>query len=249
MKDEREILEKLDELAEQLRFYQELGVDLVIDSGRDSEKKELKKEGAELGLTPLQETMSLADEEWQAEWDRLIKRILNCTFCPLYRGRTQAVPGEGNRKAELMFVGEAPGRDEDLQGRPFVGRAGQLLTKIIQAMGFEREQVYIANVIKCRPPENRTPKPDEVKACSPYLIKQIELVRPKVIVALGKVAAEFLLQTNKSMSELRGNFGEYNGIPVMPTFHPSYLVRNEGNKEIKRMVWEDMKKVLKLLGR
>ena len=146
-----------------------------------------------------------------------------------------------------MFVGEAPGRDEDLQGRPFVSRAGQLLTKIIQAMGFSREEVYIANVIKCRPPENRTPRPDEIKACSPYLLRQIDLIKPRVIVALGKVATDFLLPSSKSMSELRGQFGDFQGIPVMPTFHPSYLVRNEGNKEIKKMVWEDMKKVLQLL--
>jgi len=146
-----------------------------------------------------------------------------------------------------MFVGEAPGRDEDRQGRPFVGRAGQLLTKIIEAMGFKRQDVYIANVVKCRPPENRTPRPDEVKACSPYLLRQIELINPRVIVALGKIAAEFLLQTDKSISDLRGHFGQFEGIPVMPTFHPAYLVRNEGNREIKRLVWEDMKKVMKLL--
>jgi len=250
LKDRKEILETLQELEEQLRFYGELGFELVIDSKTMGDKRELKKkQETGLGWPRSSEAISSSDPEWQAEWDRLIKRIMNCTFCPLYRGRTQAVPGEGNRKTELMFVGEAPGRDEDLQGRPFVGRAGQLLTRIIQAMGFEREEVYIANVIKCRPPENRTPKPDEVKACSPYLIKQIELIKPKVIVSLGKVATDFLLPTSKSMSELRGNFGEFAGIPVMPTFHPSYLVRNEGNKEIKRLVWEDMKKVLKLLGR
>ncbi len=251
MKDKKGIAEKLKELEEQLQFYKELGVEFLIKPEPNRPEKESEKEGGSTGLklSVPEAPCRLSEEEQQTEWEKLIRRIMSCTFCPLYKGRTQAVPGEGNRKAELMFVGEAPGRDEDIQGRPFVGRAGQLLTRIIQAMGFEREHVYIANVIKCRPPENRTPKPDEIKACSPYLVKQIELVKPKVIVALGKVAAEFLLQTNKSMSELRGNFGEYAGIPVMPTFHPSYLVRNEGNKEIKRMVWEDMKKVLKLLGR
>lgn len=251
MKSKKEIIETLQELEAQLKFFQELGVEFLIGPGQvQSEKRSGKSKEVEgLSLSAVDERRILTDEEWQAEWEKLIRRIMNCTFCPLYKGRTQAVPGEGNRKAELMFVGEAPGRDEDLQGRPFVGRAGQLLTRIIQAMGFQREEVYIANVIKCRPPENRTPKPDEVKACSPYLVKQIELIKPRVIVALGKVAAEFLLNTNKSMSEIRGNFGQYAGIPVMPTFHPSYLVRNEGNKEIKKMVWEDMKKVLKLLGR
>ncbi|HEK85586.1 MAG TPA: uracil-DNA glycosylase [Candidatus Aminicenantes bacterium] len=197
-------------------------------------------------LVNLEPVTGVTDNE-EAEWDKLIHQIMVCRFCPLYKTRTKVVPGEGDRRARLMFVGEAPGRDEDLQGRPFVGRAGQLLTKIIQAMGLSRSQVYIANVIKCRPPENRTPKPEEIKACSPYLLKQIELIKPKVIVALGKVAVDFLLPGAKSMSEVRGNFGEFSGIPVMPTFHPSYLVRNEGNKEIKKMVWEDMKKVMKLL--
>lgn len=241
--NDREIVEKLEELECQLEFYQELGVDFLV-SQSNAERLNKKETGQ---LIHLETTDNQAGDE-EAEWERLTRQILGCRFCPLFKTRTQAVPGEGNRKARLMFVGEAPGKDEDLQGRPFVGRAGQLLTKIIQAMGFDRQQVYIANVVKCRPPENRTPKPDEVKACSPYLVKQIELIKPKVIVALGKVATEFLLQTTRSMSELRGNFGEYRGIPVMPTFHPSYLIRNEGNKEIKKMVWEDMKKVMKLLG-
>jgi len=204
---------------------------------------EEKPAGELIGLKKETESHPFQAEEWQ----KLINRIRDCRFCPLFQGRTQAVPGEGNCQARLMFVGEAPGRDEDRQGRPFVGRAGQLLTKIIEAMGFKRQDVYIANVVKCRPPENRTPRPDEVKACSPYLLRQIELINPRVIVALGKIAAEFLLQTDKSISDLRGHFGQFEGIPVMPTFHPAYLVRNEGNREIKRLVWEDMKKVMKLL--
>ncbi|MGB9894083.1 MAG: uracil-DNA glycosylase, partial [Candidatus Saccharicenans sp.] len=220
---EEDLIEALRGLKTQLEFYQEIGVEFLL-SPAEPEKPSQKPSQGLIELSSLPESAS----EDPAEWEALIKKILSCRFCPLYKTRTQAVPGEGNRKAKLMFVGEAPGRDEDLQGRPFVGRAGQLLTKIIQAMGFSRDEVYIANVIKCRPPENRTPKPDEIKACSPYLLKQIELIRPKVIVALGKVAAEFLLQTSKSMSEIRGSFGEFQGIPVMPTFHPSYLVRNEG---------------------
>jgi len=237
------LVEVLDGLISQLEYCKDLGVDFFVqaEAGKSGKKSAQK-------LIDLAGFQAEAPEDPE-EWETLTKKILNCRFCPLFKTRTQAVPGEGNRKASLMFVGEAPGRDEDLQGRPFVGRAGQLLTKIIQAMGFSRDEVYIANVIKCRPPENRTPRPDEIQACSPYLLRQIELVQPKVIVALGKVAAEFLLQTTKSMSEIRGNFGEFRGIPVMPTFHPSYLVRNEGNKEIKRLVWEDMKKVMKLLGR
>ncbi|MDI6848988.1 MAG: uracil-DNA glycosylase [Candidatus Saccharicenans sp.] len=243
--NEKGIVERPGQLLARLEFYRDLGVEFLVSPRKtDSRKREaevgtglLKPEGFSGGPA--------ADD--REEWDRLIRRIMACQACPLFKGRTQAVPGEGHRQASLMFVGEAPGRDEDLQGRPFVGRAGQLLTKIIQAMGFSREEVYIANVIKCRPPENRTPRPDEIKACSPYLLRQIDLIKPRVIVALGKVATDFLLPSSKSMSELRGQFGDFQGIPVMPTFHPSYLVRNEGNKEIKKMVWEDMKKVLQLL--
>ncbi|HPP23345.1 MAG TPA: uracil-DNA glycosylase [Candidatus Saccharicenans sp.] len=240
--EEKEIIEKLENLENELRFYQQLGAGFMVGKQKKPADEE-KPAGELIGLKKETESHSFQAEEWE----KLIRRIRDCRFCPLFQGRTQAVPGEGNCQARLMFVGEAPGRDEDLHGRPFVGRAGQLLTKIIEAMGFKRQDVYITNVVKCRPPENRTPRPDEVKACSPYLLHQIELINPRVIVALGKVAAEFLLQTNKSMSELRGHFGQFKDIPVMPTFHPAYLVRNEGNREIKRMVWEDMKKVVKLL--
>ena len=240
--EEKEIIEKLENLENELRFYQQLGAGFMVGEKKKPADEE-KPAGELIGLKKETESHPFQAEEWQ----KLINRIRNCRFCPLFQGRTQAVPGEGNCQARLMFVGEAPGRDEDRQGRPFVGRAGQLLTKIIEAMGFKRQDVYIANVVKCRPPENRTPRPDEVKACSPYLLRQIELINPRVIVALGKIAAEFLLQTDKSISDLRGHFGQFEGIPVMPTFHPAYLVRNEGNREIKRLVWEDMKKVMKLL--
>ncbi|MCR4409990.1 MAG: uracil-DNA glycosylase [Candidatus Saccharicenans sp.] len=243
--NEKERVESLNQLQARLEFFRDLGVEFLVSPRKKAEKSQpAEAENPLLIAGSFSGSPASADGE---EWERLIRKIMSCQACPLFKGRTQAVPGEGNRQARLMFVGEAPGRDEDLQGRPFVGRAGQLLTKIIQAMGFSRDEVYIANVIKCRPPDNRTPRPDEVKACSPYLLRQIELIRPRVIVSLGKVATDFLLQSPKSMSELRGNFGEFQGIPVMPTFHPSYLVRNEGNKEIKKMVWEDMKKVLKLL--
>jgi DNA polymerase len=242
---EKEIVEKLEELRGQLKFFQELGVDFLVEGHRQPEENKTGSPDS-LGLLSGQQFKGPGGDS-QAEWDRLIQKILNCRFCPLFKTRTQAVPGEGNRKARLMFVGEAPGKDEDLQGRPFVGRAGQLLTKIIQSMDFSREDVYIANVIKCRPPENRAPRPDEIKACSPYLLRQIEIICPEVIVTLGKVATDFLLESPRSMSELRGHFGEFQGIPVMPTFHPAYLVRNEGNKQIRKMVWEDMKQVMKLL--
>ena len=168
--------------------------------------------------------------------------IGDCQLCKLCAGRTHIVFGVGNPQAKLMFVGEGPGHDEDLQGEPFVGRAGQLLTDIItKGMGMRREDVYIANVIKCRPPENRNPEPDEVAACEPFLKKQIDLIRPQIIVALGKFAVQTLLQSKVPISKLRGNWHSYHGIKLMPTFHPAYLLRNPADK---KLVWEDIKKVL-----
>lgn len=190
-----------------------------------------------------------ASSSKNSAYNSLRERILHCQKCPLSQGRTNAVPGEGSLEAELMFVGEAPGRDEDLQAKPFVGRAGQLLTKIINAMEFKREDVYITNVIKCRPPENRTPSKEEIEKCRDYLLEQLELVKPRVVVALGKVASDFFVPSSLGMTALRGNFYQYGSIQVMPTFHPSYIVRNEGNKIIKKMVWEDMKKVMAFLGK
>ena len=177
------------------------------------------------------------------------ERILHCHRCPLSESRTKAVPGEGNHDADLMFVGEGPGRDEDLQGRPFVGRAGQLLTKIVKAMDYEREDVYITNVVKCRPPNNREPNPREIEECKGYLLEQIDLINPRVIVTLGNVAAHFFIPSRSGVTTLRGDFYPFNDILVMPTFHPSYLVRNEGNRQLRKMVWEDMKKVMAFLGK
>jgi DNA polymerase len=172
--------------------------------------------------------------------------IGDCTRCKLHAlGRTQIVFGVGNPDADLMFVGEAPGGDEDIQGIPFVGRAGQLLTKIIEAIGLAREEVYIANVIKCRPPGNRNPEPDEVAMCEPFLFKQIDIIKPKVIVALGKFGAQTLLRTLDPISRLRGRVYDYRGAKLIPTFHPAYLLRNPASK---REVWEDMKLVKKLLA-
>ncbi len=165
----------------------------------------------------------------------------DCRRCKLHTGRTQIVFGVGHPEARLMFVGEGPGADEDEQGVPFVGRAGQLLTQIIKAMGLAREDVYIANVVKCRPPGNRNPEPDEIEACSPFLKAQIASIAPVVIVALGKFAAQTLLQTETPISRLRGQFHRLDGVDVMPTFHPSYLLRNPS---AKREVWEDMKLVM-----
>jgi len=169
--------------------------------------------------------------------------IGDCRRCKLWSGRTHLVFGVGNPKARLMFIGEGPGRDEDLQGEPFVGRAGQLLTDIItKGMGLKREDVYIANVVKCRPPENRNPEPDEVASCEPFLKKQIDIVRPEIIIALGKFAVQTLLQSKVPITKLRGNWHSYHGIKLMPTFHPAYLLRNPGDK---KLVWEDIKKVIK----
>ena len=169
-----------------------------------------------------------------------------CTRCKLHTlGRRQVVFGVGNPNADLMFVGEAPGADEDVQGEPFVGRAGQLLTKIIEAMGLTRGDVYIANVIKCRPPQNRNPEPDEVERCEPFLFRQIDLIKPKVIVALGKFAAQSLLKTTDPITRIRGREYKYRSAILMPTYHPAYLLRNPSSK---REVWEDMKRVRAILA-
>jgi DNA polymerase len=175
--------------------------------------------------------------------EELRAAIGECRRCKLCTGRTHVVFGVGNPRAKLMFIGEGPGRDEDLQGEPFVGRAGQLLTDIItKGMGLRRQDVYIANVVKCRPPENRNPEPDEVASCEPFLKKQIELIRPQFIVALGKFAVQTLLRSKVPITRLRGNWHTYEGIKLMPTFHPAYLLRNPADK---KLVWEDIKKVMK----
>jgi DNA polymerase len=171
--------------------------------------------------------------------------IGDCRRCRLSEGRKTIVFGQGSPTARLMFVGEAPGAEEDEQGLAFVGKAGQLLTQIVKAMGFSRDQVFIANVIKCRPPQNRNPEPDEILSCQPFLERQIDVIGPRVIVGLGKFAGQWLLQTAEPISRLRGKLGRYRGIAVMPTYHPAYLLRNPG---AKRDVWEDMKVVLGLLN-
>jgi DNA polymerase len=163
-----------------------------------------------------------------------------CQRCKLHRRRKHIVFGSGNPKARLVFVGEGPGRDEDLQGEPFVGQAGKLLTRIIEAIQLTREEVYIANIIKCRPPENRNPEPDEIAACEPFLVKQLQVIQPRLICALGTFAAQTLLQTTEKISALRGRFQTYRGILLMPTYHPAFLLRNPN---FKREVWEDVKKV------
>ncbi len=171
----------------------------------------------------------------------LRQEVIKCRQCPLYKTRKNPVFGEGNPKAKLVFVGEAPGREEDMQGLPFVGRAGELLTKIIQAMKLKRKDVYICNILKCRPPQNRSPLPSEIIACQNYLTEQLEFINPKVICCLGKFACSALLGQDFPITKLRGNFFDFRGIKVMPTFHPAYLLRNPS---AKRLVWEDMQKIM-----
>ena len=173
-------------------------------------------------------------------FEQIHAEIGDCTRCPLHLERTHVVHTEGNRKARLMFVGEAPGADEDIQARPFVGRAGQLLTKIIEAIGLKREEVLIGNVNRCRPPGNRAPTTEEATTCKPYLLREIAIVQPKVIVVLGNTAMKNLLDTREGITRLRGRFQDYKGIKVMPTFHPAYLLRDPSKK---RETWEDLKMV------
>ena len=189
----------------------------------------------------MEEYFFASDEEGLGALER---ETLSCKGCGLNKTRTNVVFGSGHPRAKLMFIGEAPGEEEDKQGKPFVGRAGQLLTKIIEAMGLKREDVYIANILKCRPPNNRAPLPDEIAACQNNIKRQVEIIKPRVICTLGKFASQTILKTEIPISALRGRFREYEGIKVMPTFHPAYLLRNP---EDKKLVWQDMKKVMKEL--
>jgi DNA polymerase len=237
-------------LKEHLRFGAELGlVGMSRDpawrtrgpqSPRTDESAEPQSSGGPVSRAEVPLYKSAADALAAVRAD-----IGDCVRCKLHaQGRRQIVFGVGNPEADLMFVGEAPGADEDIQGIPFVGRAGQLLTKIIEAINLRREDVYIANVIKCRPPGNRNPEQDEVDTCEPFLFQQIDIIKPKVIVALGTFAARTLLRTLDPISRLRGRVYDYRGAKLIPTFHPAFLLRNPASK---REVWEDMKVVRNLL--
>lgn len=212
-----------------------------------------KIEGEQLEAKIANQQESINLKEVSIELGKIAGEICSCRKCELGKLRTNAVPGEGKANASILFVGEGPGADEDAQGRPFVGRAGQLLEKIIISCGLKRSDVWIGNIIKCRPPNNRDPKPEEIACCLPYLQKQIELINPEIIVALGAHAARTLLDTNKPIGQLRGRFHEYytgmghEPIKLMPTYHPAYLLRNY-SQDNRRRVWEDMKKVLTELG-
>jgi len=196
----------------------------------------LPQDGLFGDLTPSTETLSKSSESFEQIWADLA----DCTRCPLHQGRTNIVHTEGNRRARLMFVGEAPGADEDTQARPFVGRAGQLLTKIIESLGLKREDVMIGNVNRCRPPGNRPPTQEEAAMCKPFLLREIASVQPEVIVVLGNTAMRNLLETREGITKLRGRFQDFKGIKIMPTFHPAYLLRDPSKK---RETWEDLKKV------
>jgi len=217
----------LQSIQDQLLYYRDLGIKEVYSP-------KIYKEETSMGV-PKKHKETL--EEIRAD-------IGECTRCKLHVKRTHIVFGEGNLKAEIIFVGEGPGHDEDVTGRPFVGRAGQLLTKIIEAMKMKREDVYIANIVKCRPPNNRAPEPDEVATCEGFLHRQIAVIGPKVIVCLGSVAAQNLLKTERKISSFRGQWQDWHGVSVMPTYHPAFLLRNPA---MKKEVWEDMKKVMELL--
>ncbi len=202
---------------------------------------------------PAEKSDSVPHPDPEKALAEIAREIAHCSKCPLAQTRKHVVPGEGNPRPQIVFVGEAPGEDEDLQGRPFVGRAGQLLEKIIIAMGLKRQDVFICNILKCRPPGNRDPKPDEVECCSPYLQRQLEILSPKIIVALGSHAAKTLLDTNLAIGKLRGRFHDYYFSPfsppikLMPTYHPAYILRNY-TAETRGQVWNDMQLVLKELG-
>ena len=233
-----------DQLAEHLAFAKELGVTGISRDPVWRQRAHLEN----LCGDPPTPAEAIPVPEFGTSAGALAavrSEIGDCTRCKLHGlGRKQIVFGVGSPDADLMFVGEAPGADEDIQGIPFVGRAGQLLTKIIEAIGLKRDDVYIANVIKCRPPQNRNPDPDEVDTCEPFLFQQVDVIKPKVIVALGTFAARALLRTLDPISRLRGRVYEYRGAKLIPTFHPAYLLRNPASK---REVWEDMKLVRKLL--
>lgn len=230
MKDrENDISIVLKILIEKLKYLKRSGIDyiykgdlVILDDKNMKEKKDKKS------LLRV-----LKDEQ-----------IGDCKRCELCKKRTNIVFGSGNENAKLMFVGEAPGADEDLAAEPFVGRAGKLLEKMILAMGFSRDEVYICNVIKCRPPENRDPRPEEIEMCEPFLLEQIKIIEPKVIVGLGRHACNTLLKSDKSLSKIRGTWQTFMGIKFMPTFHPAYLLRNPN---AKKEVWEDLQKVMAVL--
>ena len=239
-----------EQLTEHLRFFEDLGVPGVSRDPAWRRRAAVTPDAAVPSLPgDAPEVPGVARETAPEVPDTLVQirgDLGECTRCKLHSGRTTLVFGAGNPDADLVFVGEAPGRDEDRQGIPFVGRAGQLLTKIIASIGLTRDEVYIANVVKCRPPNNRNPELDEVQTCEPFLFRQLDVIRPTVVVALGAFAVRTLLRTDQAISRVRGQVYAYRGATLVPTFHPAFLLRSPDRK---RDVWEDMKKVRALLDR
>ncbi len=238
--------ELINEVRKAMEFYSELGFEYLPVKKADIINL-ISEKTSSYGQDYV-DIYQEADEKKGSNKEALLadlrEEIGDCQRCKLFKSRKNIVFGEGRAGAELMFVGEGPGRDEDIQARPFVGDAGKLLTKLIVKLGLRREDVYIANIVKCRPPYNRDPEEDEIASCRPFIEKQIEIIKPGVIICLGKISAQALLRSKIPISKLRGCFFEYNGIPVMPTFHPAYLLRNPKDKWL---TWEDMQKVLQRL--
>jgi DNA polymerase len=240
----------------QSQLWASLGVYLqgLQESGLDGLPGEMAAilESPEKGTNPRKTEQQMNPPNQVAEstetLDQIRKSLGDCKRCKLSSSRKQIVFGVGDPQARLVFVGEGPGADEDAKGEPFVGDAGRMLNRIITAMGLQREQVYICNVVKCRPPQNRNPESNEISACSPFLLRQLLSVKPEAIVALGTFAAQTVLQTKEPISKLRGKFRDFHGIPLMPTYHPSYLLRTGGNSASFWDVWSDMTQVLQLLG-
>jgi uracil-DNA glycosylase len=259
MNNEKNELEQIvSELTTYLKFQKDLGIRCIFGSTRIERKPVEKNDNPEArqrepvtnmktneGIITIEEPASLFEGSKTMTLEEIREEIGDCTRCQLHEGRTNLVFGDGNPKARLVFVGEGPGRDEDMQGKPFVGRSGKLLTKIIEAMGLKREDVYICNVVKCRPPNNRTPEPEEMSTCEQFLFKQIRFIKPEVIVCLGATAAKSILRTKNSLGSLRGKFHQYSGTKLMVTYHPAALLRNP---HFKKPAWEDMQAVMKELG-
>lgn len=230
----RELVSDLQGFVE---YQQEvMGVEEILVSDSGNLKETVGKEK----MIQAEQKKTTLPSDSNGAMQALRDELGDCRRCKLCKERKNIVFGSGNERARLVFVGEGPGRDEDIQGLPFVGRAGQLLTKIIESIGLSRQEVYIANVIKCRPPKNRNPEADEVVSCQPFLLKQLEVIQPTVICALGKFAAQTLTCSTETIGRLRGRFHDFHGIKVMPTFHPAYLLRNSSGK---KQVWEDMKMI------
>ncbi len=224
-----------------LEFYQAMGIErLPIQIERKSRRAEEPKSKEKDFRTSSLPSFKTSEEK-ESALKALRDEIGDCQRCKLSKGRKNIVFGEGSVDAKIIFIGEGPGEDEDIQGRPFVGKAGQLLTKLIEKMGFKREDVYIGNIVKCRPPFNRDPEEDEINACSPFIKKQAEIISPKVIVSLGRISTQTLIVLKIPIGKLRGKFYQFENIPLMPTFHPSYLLRNPKDKWL---VWEDAQKVI-----